>query len=318
MKNKNRKKILVCGSVVIDTLFDLSSNIKDHINLKDGVLAVQNLMFTAQNKKEYFGGTAANISYGLGLLKQKPILASIVGKDFDLNYKKHLKNSGVDLRVQEDKKDFTANFYGMSDLNNEQIGVFLPNVYGKYVEKISLSNILSEKDFSQIGIAIFSAGTAKSITSHITEFKKKVKKEAITIFDPGQILMSMYNKTLLEKSLQNTDILIGNEVEISQIKNYFGFSFENIFKLGVITIIETLGENGSVVYTKDWTKKIRAVKVKKVIDPTGAGDAFRAGLIHGILSKQKIEDAMQIGAKLGALCVQSPGGQTYKISSKSK
>ncbi|MFA6464007.1 MAG: PfkB family carbohydrate kinase [Candidatus Paceibacterota bacterium] len=329
---KSNKKALVVGSVVIDTLFDLSSNIKDHINLKDGVLDVQNLMFTAHSKKEYYGGTAANISYGLGLLKQKPILASVVGKDFALNYKKHLKNVGVDLRVHEDKEGFSANFYGMSDLNKEQIGIFLPNVYGEYVENISLSKILSNKDFAQIGIAIFSAGTAKSITSHIVEFKKKVrlsspagsanggqaKKDALTIFDPGQILMSSFDKVMLKKCLENTDILIGNEVEISQINKHFGFSFEEIFKLGVTNIIETQGDKGSIVYTKEGSKKIPAVKVKKSIDPTGAGDAFRSGLIHGLLSGQKIEDAMEIGSVMGALCVQSSGGQAYKISSKNK
>lgn len=314
---KQSKKALVVGSVVIDTLFDLSSNIKDHINLKDGALAVQNLMFTAQNKKEYYGGTAANISYGLGLLKQKPILASVVGKDFSLNFKKHLKENGVDLRIHEDKKEFTANFYGMSDLNKEQIGIFLPNVYGKYVESISLSKILSKKDFSQISIAIFSSGTAKSITSHIVEFKKKAKKGAVLIFDPGQILMSSFDKIMLKKCFENADILIGNEVEISQIRNHFGFSFDEISKLGVSSIIETQGEKGSILYTKNSTKTIQAIKVKKVIDPTGAGDAFRAGLIHGLLLDKKTEEAMELGAKLGALCVQSYGGQSYKISAKS-
>ncbi len=312
-KKKNNKKALVVGSVVIDTLFDLSSNIRDHINVKDGVLGVQNLMFTAQNKKEYYGGTAANISYGLGLLKQKPILVSVVGKDFALNFEKHLEKIGVDLRVREDKNEFTANFYGMSDTKKEQIGVFLPNVYGKYVESIPLSKILTKKDFSQIEVAIFSAGTSKSITNHIVEFKKKAKKGSIAIFDPGQILMSTYNKTMLKKSLEHADILIGNEVEIAQIKNYFEFSFEEIFKLGVSNIIETQGEKGSILYTPKESKKIPAIKVKKVVDPTGAGDAFRAGFIYGLLNNFKIEEAMKMGAKLGSRCIQCSGGQNYTV-----
>ena len=314
IKKSKSKKALVVGSVVIDTLFELSSNIGDHINLVDGVLGVQNLMFTANNKKEYYGGTAANISYGLGLLKQKPILVSIVGKDFSVNFKKHLEKFGVDLRVHEDKNEFTANFYGMSDLKKEQIGIFLPNVYGKHVENVLLSEILTKKDFLEIGVAIFSAGTAKSITSHITEFRKKADKSSLTIFDPGQILMSTYNKVLLKKSLENTDILIGNEVEIAQIKNYFGFSFKEIFKLGVTSIIETRGENGSFLYKENEVKKIAAVNVKKISDSTGAGDAFRAGLIHGLLSNKKIEESMLIGAELGANCVQCFGGQNYKVS----
>ena len=307
---------MVVGSIVIDTIFDLSSNIKDHINIKDGSLGVQNLMFTAFGKKEFFGGTGANIAYGLGLLKQNPILTSVVGRDFEQYYKKHLKNVGVDLKILEDKENFSANFYVMSDSNNEQVGIFLPNAYGIHAEKIPLSKFLSTKDFSKIGVGIFSAGTAKSITSHLAEFKKSTSKDSLAIFDPGQILMPMYNKDLLKKSLENADILIGNEVEILQIKNHFGFSFEEIFELGVTNIIETQGEKGSILHTRGFSKLIPANKVKKVVDPTGAGDAFRSGLIYGLLNDMGIEESMKIGSIIASESIKYIGGQAYSIPKK--
>lgn len=309
---KNKGKILVSGSIVIDSLFDITSNIKDHINMKNGILGTQNFMFTATEKEEYWGGTGGNIAYGLAILGEKPILFSAVGKDFSPHFKNHLKEVGAELRVYEDEKRFTATFYALSDSEKQQIGIFQPGAYGKHIESIPLSKTLSPKDFSDIKIAIFSPGTAKSILSNMEEFKKR-NSDAKIIFDPGQALMASFTKPILEKALSLSDILIANEVEMNQIKNKFGITFEHIFKLGIHSVIETLGENGSVLHTANKRTKISTVKAKKVLDPTGAGDAFRAGLIHGMMQDLSLDEAMKIGAKMGAECVAYQGGQTYSL-----
>jgi adenosine kinase len=311
MKARNNKKVLVCGSIVVDSLFDLNGTIRDAVNFKDGKNGKQNLMFTAHEKEEYFGGTAGNIAYGLGLLKENPIVASVVGKDFD-GYKSHLKHLGAELRILMDEKGYTATFYGMTDNIKEQIGIFQPNAYGKHIESVPLSRLLKSADWGDVGIAIFSAGTAKSIVKHMKEFKAK-NKEALTIFDPGQTLLATFTEKLLAEAIKSADMIIVNDTEYSYLHNHFGFTLEKIFKGKTKFVIETKGADGSVLHEPKGKTIVKSIKVKKVVDPTGAGDAYRAGLISGMLRGKTIEESMMIGAKLGAKCVQSNGGQTYSI-----
>lgn len=312
LKSSNKSKVLVCGSLVIDSLFDLNGTIRDSMNFKDGKSGKQNLMFTAHEKEEYFGGTAGNIAYGLGLLKENPIVASVVGKDFD-GYKSHLKHMGAQLRILMDEKGYTATFYGMSDSIKEQIGIFQPNAYGKHIESVPLSRLLKSADWQDIAIGIFAAGTARSIVKHIKEFKAKANKEALTIFDPGQTLLATFTEKLLAEAIKNSDMIILNDTEYSYLHNHFRFTLEKIFKGKTKYVLETKGADGSVLHEKNKKMFVKALKIKKVVDPTGAGDAYRAGLISGILSGKSMEESMRLGSRLGAECVKSEGGQTYTI-----
>jgi adenosine kinase len=311
MKERN-KKVLITGSLVFDTLFDLSNPIRDQIVVKDGVADKQNLMFGAQEKRVYFGGTAGNIAYGTSLLKGKALIVSVVGQDFS-SYAKHMKKPGLEPRLLLDKDGYTATFYGMSDPNREQIGIFQGNAYHKHINTLSLDKVLKKSDWKNIGVGIFAAGTSKSIPKELKEFKKLAPKNALTIFDPGQMLMIDFTKETIAESLKHSDILILNDTELQHLENHFGFTREIIFLAGVRYILETKGAEGSVLHEQDKKTEVKAVKVKKVVDPTGAGDAYRAGFVHGLLSGKSFEDAMKIGSKLGALCVQTSGGQAYKI-----
>ena len=95
--------------------------------------------------------------------------------------------------------------------------------------------------------------------------------------------------------------------------NYFGFTLEKIFRGRTKYVMETRGADGSVLHEQNKKTSVRAINVKKVVDPTGAGDAYRAGLISGMLASKSMEESMRLGSRLGALCVQSEGGQTYTI-----
>ena len=139
MQNK-KSKILVSGSVVIDSIFSIKGSIRDCINIVDGKLGTQNFSFSSDEKKEYPGGCAGNICYGLALLGEKPLMTSIVGQDFDSKFKKYYENLGINLRLFTDKDGYTATFYGMTDEIKEQIGVFQGNAILKYNEKIKLSD----------------------------------------------------------------------------------------------------------------------------------------------------------------------------------
>ncbi|HEY4479357.1 MAG TPA: PfkB family carbohydrate kinase [Candidatus Paceibacterota bacterium] len=307
-----KKRALVVGSVAFDVIFDIHGKLQDEILIENGKLGRQNLMFTAKERRQFFGGTGANISYGLGLLHAKPLLFSVAGNDFSGQFSKHLEKSGVTLRIVEEK-GWTATFYGMSDTLNQQIGVYQPNAY-KNIDSVSLSQSLSASDFKEIGVAIFSAGTGKSIHKHIKELRQKKGSDAVIIFDPGQVISVFYNKKLLEETAKLADIFIGNEIEFKQLETILGYSHSKLLHKGLRAVIKTQGERGSTIYEKNRTTHVKSVEPSKTIETTGAGDAYRAGLIYGILKKLDLESACRIGAYLGSKCVETVGGQAYKIN----
>ena len=309
-----RTHALVVGSVAFDMIFDIHGKIQDEILVeKDGTLGRQNLMFTAKTREHFWGGTGGNIAYGLGLLKKKPLLFSLAGQDFDgSGFGPHLKKAGVDARVVIDKKNWTAIFYGMSDELGQQIGVYQPNAYEK-IHTLPLSKTISPKEFKDIGVAIFSAGTGMSILRHMKEMRQKSGKDVTVIFDPGQVISIFYDKQLLEETLGLADIFIGNEVEIKQLQTILGYDIKAVLEKGVRAVIETLGEKGSVIHEQGREIRIPAAKAKKVVEATGAGDAYRAGLIAKLLDGKDLKAACEFGAKVAALSVAYRGAQTYQI-----
>lgn len=308
---KNRGKILVDGSVGLDMIFSIENSIKETIQIKNGHLLKQNLMFTAKEKKEYFGGTGGNICYGLGLLGAKPILFSLAGKDFNLNYLDHLANKGVDLKVCIDNLSYTANFYGITDPAGEQIGIWQPNAYSK-IDKLKLSTFLSKKSFKEISIAIFAPGSPKSIRLHLEEFKKNASVYALAVFDPGQSVIYFKKKDLL-KCLLLSDLFIANEIEFNHAEKILKFNLKNYLIKKKKNYIETKGENGSEGYWRGVKFQTPVVKPKVIAEPTGAGDAFRAGLLFGIWIGMSIDQACLLGAKMASRNLEYYGCQEYKI-----
>jgi len=306
-----KKRALVVGSVAFDILFDIHGRIQDEILIQNGKLGRQNLMFTAKEKKQFFGGTAGNISYGLGLLKTKPLLFSVVGKDFDAEYAPHLKKTGVETRMVKAKEGFCATFYGMNDKLGQQIGVYQPNAYTQ-ADTTSLFSSLTKKELTDVTIAIFSAGTEKSIYKNMSELRKLRGDAVQIIFDPGQVLSIFYDKKSLERTLALADICIGNEVEIEQLQSILGYKIERILEGRISAVIRTLGAKGSFAYTKENTLTIKPIKPKRVVETTGAGDAYRAGLIAGLLQGKTLEVSCALGAKMGSRSVETLGAQTYQ------
>ncbi len=307
-----KPSILVSGSLVYDTIFDLRGKMQEQIVIENGKLGKQNLMFTGKEKKVYFGGTAGNIAYGLSKLGLSPYVFSVVGRDFDF-YEEHLKNIGVDLKLKRDPVGFTSTFYAMTDDNREQIGIYQGGCADKHLNSLLLKNCLSEQEIKNIKIAIFSPGTAKSITKQMVEFRK-INKTATVIFDPGQMVAIDFTPELLKIAFRNCDIGIFNDIECNTLHNKHGFDLKKIFSLGVKYVVETKGEIGSSVYELE-NGEIKEVFVKskkvKAVDPTGAGDAFRAGFIDSMLKGKSLKDSLISGNAMGAKCVKSFGGQTY-------
>ncbi len=311
-----REKALVVGSIGFDIIFGIHGDIRDEIPWKDGKVGAVNLMFTAKNKEVYYGGTGGNISYGLGLLKKTPLLFSVAGTDFQDDYSQHLNELGVRLRVfiPDEESSYTAVFYGISDEKYQQIGIWQPNSYGDYIEEIKLTQTLNQDEFDSVKVAIFSPGTGISTRNQMLELSKKTNGESTIIFDPSQVLSIFYDNQLIKECLSLADIVISNETEIAQFNTLFDLTVNDILAHGVEYVIETLGEKGCKIYSDEGEILVEALKPRKIVETTGAGDAFRAGLISGLLDDLDIEEAAKLGNKLGATSVQEYGGQGYKIN----
>ncbi len=308
----NTSSILVVGSVAFDVVFDLVSNIRDQINIVGGKVGKQNLMFTATGKEQFYGGTGANIAYGLGQLEANPILFSAAGRDFLTDYRRHLESVGVDNRVYVDNDGWTATYYGMTDRIGEQVGVWQPNSYGEHVERLSLVTTIELDELASIRFSIFAAGTPSSTLNHMAELRA-TSKDACIIFDPGQSLASLYTPTIFKKALNLADIFIANDVEILYAKKHLGLDVTRAVKKGK-KIIETQGEKGSVIYEKTGKSHIRAFRPKKIVDTTGAGDAYRVGLIYGLATGRTLRDSCVTGALVASRCIECVGAQSYRIN----
>jgi len=303
---------LVVGSVAMDILFPIDGDMRNEIPLKNGKLKNVNMSFLARKSQYYYGGTAANISYGLGLLGANPLMFSAVGADFNDDYKQHLEEFGVIPKpIIGPKNSETAKCFQISDSIYQQITIFQANFYGDRIDDMSLLETISKNELKRIKVAIFSPGNNLSTLNNTREFKR-LNKNAIIIFDPG-MNVTTFTKEDLTECASLSDILISNDVEILRILKVHGLSAKDLLDIGLDYVIETKGEKGSTIHSLKKILNIPIVKPKKVVETTGAGDAYRAGLISGLVKGKSIKSSCEIGAKVSSKCVESYGGQNYTL-----
>ncbi|MDH3324347.1 MAG: PfkB family carbohydrate kinase [Candidatus Peregrinibacteria bacterium] len=294
-------KILIVGSVAFDVIFSIPEDFRKSIPLENNEIRNFNATYIANQKQEFPGGTAGNIAFWCGHQDVPCSVLSAWGKDFEQKkYSKKLEQLKVDTRGNVG--DFTAHAYMVSDPLHQQLIIWQPNAYEQN-ETQKLSDHFSNKEIENFEIAIFSAGSPSSIKKHLTEFRKKNKKAKI-ILDPGQVSQFFDGKDFSELC-KKSDILIGNDIEFQHFKNYFTEPPQNL------KMIETLGDKGVKLHDpKNNLEEIfTAEKVAKVVETTGAGDAFRAGFITKLLETNNYELAIKNGVHFGAKCVKLPSGQ---------
>lgn len=305
------KLVLVVGTIAFDILFPIQGDIREEIPLKDGKLRSVNMSFLARKSQYYYGGTAGNIAYGLGILGYKPIMFSAVGEDFNTDYREHLEKLKVSCRpIMGPKGSETAKCSQISDELHQQITIFQTNFYGERVDDMSLLETISKDELKKVKVAIFSPGNNLSTLNNTQEFRR-INSEATVIFDPGMNVTTFSREDLTEcASLSN--ILISNDVEILRIEKVHGYSIKELLDIGLEFVIETKGEEGSTIHSSKERIEIPIVKPRKVVETTGAGDAYRAGLIAGLLEGKNIKAACKLGAKVASKCVEEYSGQGYK------
>lgn len=293
--------ITVTGSLAFDHIMDYAGRFADNI-MPDKIHKI-NLSFLLSNLNKQKGGTAGNIAYTLSLLKTPVSIFAPVGEDFD-EYLTFLKDSGVDtsnIRIIPDKK--TASAFIMTDKDDNQITGFYPGAM-EAASSLSLKDLAPKPTF-----VIISPNDPKAILKYASESQQM---QIPYVLDIGMQLPAL-GKEQINEMLQDAEILIGNDYEISLLKEKTSLSDEQILHQ-VKVFITTLGKQGSIIQTKDQKIAISAAKPTQVLDPTGAGDAYRSGFLAGYLKKFDLKTCGQMGSVASCYVVEEYGTTNHRFS----
>lgn len=294
-------RVVVTGSLAFDYIMDFPGRFSDHI-LPDKI-HILNLSFTVGTLKKQYGGTAGNIAYNLALLGEKPTILGAAGSDFS-EYRRHLERAGADTsKVVIHKSLLTSNFFVITDLADNQIGGFYPGPMDKAL-KFSLST-LGQKPF----LAIVAPNNPQTMISLVLELRRL---KIPFIFDPAQQIIRFGKRELLS-GIRGAKVLIGNDYEIELIQEKTGLGKKKLLGLAEI-LVTTHGEEGSIIESVGKTWKIPPARPKKVVDPTGAGDAYRAGLIKGILENWPWEKTGKTASLAAVYAIEKYGTQKHRYT----
>lgn len=293
--------IYISGSLAYDRIMDFPGRFSDHI-LPDKI-HILNVCFTVNGMVEKFGGTAGNIAYSLSLLEENPVILATIGRDYG-SYFEWLDENGISKEgIKIISEAFTASAYITTDKADNQITGFNPGAM-KYPSGYIFKNAESGNSVALIGPG--------NLTDMI-EYAKIYRSNKIKyICDPGQSLTA-WEKTALIEWISGSEILISNDYELELITKMTGMDKKRLLSLTNI-IITTFGDKGSLITTSGYEKTIPAAKIRDIVDPTGAGDAYRAGLLKGIALGKDIEATAKIGAVAAAYAVEKYGTQEHRYT----
>ena len=294
--------IHVSGSLAFDRIMTFPGHFEDHILPEK--LHFLNVSFPIDRLEEKMGGTAGNIAYSLSLLGERSVIYSTVGKDF-ADYGRRLEDKGIDLDgVKIDDQDFTACCYIMTDKSSNQINAFSPSAMKTpaFPEKTPSVN---KGDWGLV---------APGNVDDMVNLPAFYREHGIPyIFDPGQQI-TVLGGDQLTAGLTGAYVLIGNDYEIERIEKLTGFSREALLDR-VEYLIVTFGGKGSMILHKGARPyEVPAVAVENVSDPTGAGDAYRAGLLKGLHSGMGMAFSARLGTVTASFCVEQYGTQLHNFT----
>ncbi len=297
--------IHISGSIAYDRIMTFPGKFEEHILPEK--LHILNVSFMVDRVVEFRGGTAGNIAYNLALLSEKPMTYSSVGKDFTF-YAKAFESLGLPLDgIFVDETTFTASCYITTDLVANQITAFSPAAMSNALNPAFFPKVEQSTDW-----AIISPGNLDDMIALSRHYKANDCK---TIADPGQQIIVFPHEHLREM-VDNAEILIGNDYEISRICKILELSRDEL-KKKVGYLITTYGEKGSSVDCTDFEKMymIDPATAERVVDPTGCGDAYRAGLLKGLHNGLDIITSAQLASVTASFCVEHSGTQEHNFTS---
>jgi adenosine kinase len=295
------RNLFISGSMAYDRIMDFPGRFSDHI-LPDKI-HILNVCFNVNGMVEKFGGTAGNIAYSLSLLQERPFILATIGKDYQ-NYFQWLAKNNIPvdgLRIIPD--EFTAGAYITTDMADNQITGFNPGAM-KYPSGYGFEDAAPENS-----IALIAPGNLDDMISYAQICRRK---GIPYICDPGQSL-SKWDGRALREWIQGSAALISNDYELEMIMKMTGMTKEGLLEL-TEKVITTLGENGSHISFSKSDLHIPAAKVSDVVDPTGAGDAYRAGFLKGMIAGRGIETSARMGAVAAVYAIEHYGTQEHTFT----
>ncbi len=291
---------LICGSFAYDTIMVFRDQFKNHI-LPDKV-HILNVSFQVPEMRREFGGCAGNIAYNLKLLGDAPLPMGTVGKDFG-PYAEWMDRCGVDRRhVKVMDGVYTAQAFITTDMADNQITAFHPGA-------MNLSQHARVTEANGVKLGMVSPDGREGMLAHAAEF---AQQGIPFVFDPGQGLI-LFTGEELARFVDQAAWVTVNDYEAQLLQERTGKTLETLAKR-VKALIVTLGAQGSRVYTGGRAVEIPAAAPRAVKDPTGCGDAYRAGLLHGLLHGLDWETTGRIASLLGAIKIEHHGTQNHRFA----
>lgn len=296
--------IMICGSLAFDTIMVFPERFKDHI-LPDKTHML-NVAFLVPELHRNFGGCAGNIAYTLKKLGGDPIPMATVGADF-APYRDYLETLGINQDyVSMMESEWTAQAFITTDLDDNQITAFHPGAMAENRHQaIPVDQNITYGSISPDG--------KEAMLTHSAQFAAAGIPH---LFDPGQGL-PMFNGDELFEMIQHATWLTLNSYEWEMLKEKTGLSRETVIDHLEGGAIITHGADGSELITKEGETKIKAVAPKAIVDPTGCGDAYRAGLLYGLDRGWTPVEAAQLGSLLGAMKIAHSGPQHHDFTLQS-
>ncbi|MBM4144920.1 MAG: carbohydrate kinase family protein [Nitrospira sp.] len=293
--------IYISGSMAYDRIMDFPGKFADHI-LPDKI-HILNVCFNVNGLIEKFGGTAGNIAYTLSLLNEKPLIIAAIGKDYQSYFDWLIKNNMPVEGIKIVQNEFTAGAYITTDMSDNQITGFNPGAM-KYPSEYRFE----DADFEN-SIVLIAPGNLQDMI----EYAVICRENGIRyVCDPGQSL-SKWDGKALRDWIDGSMLLISNDYEMELVMKMTGMDKSGLLEL-TKRIVTTLGEKGSVILSPDDEAYIPPAKVNGVLDPTGAGDAYRAGLLKAVVTGRDIETAGRMGTIAAAYAIEKYGTQEHHFT----
>jgi adenosine kinase len=293
-------KILICGSIAWDTIMVFNDRFTNHI-LPDKIHRL-NVSFLVPQLRREFGGCAGNIAYNLKLLGDSGYPMATVGRDFG-PYREWMSQNAIPTdHIKVLESEHTAQGFVTTDLDDNQIWAFHPGA----MQQAHANRVSDAKD---VAIGIVAPDGRDGMIQHAEQF---AAAGIPFIFDPGQGL-PMFGGEDIARFVEQASWVTVNDYEWELIQQKTGWTVKDVTQRARALIV-TRGAKGSVIHTQDGDIEIACAKTKAVVDPTGCGDAYRAGLIHGLLHGLDWRATGEIASLMGAIKIESLGTQNHRFT----
>jgi len=291
---------LVCGSLAYDTVMVYPGRFRDHI-LPDKIHLL-NVSFVVPTLRRNFGGCAGNIAYNLRLLECDGHAMGTVGHDFG-PYREWMEKNAMSRRhVKVLDDEYTAQAYITTDLDANQLTAFHPGAMThSWRQEVPVDGTIT--------IGVCAPDGREGMIAHATQF---VSAGIPFIFDPGQA-MTLFGGPELKNFIEQAAWVTVNDYEATLLQDRTGFSIGEL-AARVEAYVVTRGAEGSIVHMGGRRVEIPAVRAAAVVDPTGCGDAYRAGLVYGLKRGLDWETTGRIASLMGAIKIATVGTQHHRFT----